>query len=112
MQVGPQFLPDVRYKTMAHTACVFVVAWKIAAQNPFLIKKPPEKYRQDEWDETDREPRAECKRHADEKPERARVHRMTHIRVGAGVDHFVIIRDTDVGCSITIDLQHPENKED
>lgn len=36
-----------------------------------------------------REPRAECKRHADEKPERARVHRMTHICVGAGVDHFV-----------------------
>jgi hypothetical protein len=23
---GPQFLPDVRYETMAHTACVFVVA--------------------------------------------------------------------------------------
>jgi len=30
---------------MAHTACVFVVAGKIAAQDPFLIKKPPEKYR-------------------------------------------------------------------
>ena len=96
---------------MAHAACVVVVAWKIAAQNPFLIKKPPEKYRQDEWNETDREPRAKCKRYADEKPERARIHRMTDIRVRAGVDHFVIIRDTDVGCSETIDLEHPENKE-
>ena len=56
-------------------------------------------YRQDEWDETDREPRAERKRHADEKPERARVHRVTHIRIGAGVNHFVVIRDTDVSCS-------------
>ena len=97
---------------MAHTACVFVVAGKIAAQDPFLIKKPPEKYRQDEWDETDREPRAERKRHADKKPERGRVHWMTHIRIGACVDHFVIIRDTDVGCGITIDLQHTENKEE
>src|ERR1019366_1604072 len=97
---------------MPHTACVFVVAGKIAAQDPFLIEKPPEKYWQDEWYETGREPRAECKRHADEKPERARVHRMTHIRIGAGVDHFVTIRDTDVGCSKTIDFQHPENKEE
>src|SRR6266403_759473 len=112
MQAGPQFLPDVRYETMAHTACVFVVAGKIAAQDPFLIKKPPEKYRQHEWDQTDGEPRAECKRHADKKPERARVHRMTHIRIGASVDHFVIIRDTDVGRSKTIDLQHPENIEE
>ena len=65
---APNSLPDVRYETMAHTACVFVVARKIAAEDPFLIEKPPEKYRQDEWDETDREPRAERKRHADEKP--------------------------------------------
>ena len=65
---------------MAHTACVFVVAGKVAAQNPFLIEKPPEEYRQDEWNETDCEPRAKCKRYADEKPERARVHRMTDIR--------------------------------
>ena len=63
---------------MAHTACVFVVAGKIAAWDPFLIKKPPEKYRQDEWDETDRKPRAECRRHADEKPERARVSRRSY----------------------------------
>src|SRR3984957_9844006 len=97
---------------MAHTVCVFVVAGKIAAQDPFLIEKPPEKYRQDEWDETDREPRAERKRHADEKPERARVHRMTHIRIGAGVDHFLISRNADVGCSKTVDFQHPENKEE
>ena len=62
---------------MAHTACVFVVAGKIAAQDLFPIKKPPEKYWQDERHETDREPRTECKRHADEKPERASVHRAT-----------------------------------
>src|ERR1700730_4539990 len=93
----PQFLPDVRYEPVAHAACVFVVAGKIAAQDSFLIKKPPEKYQQDEWDQTDREPRAERRRHADEKPERARVHRMTHVRIGTGVDHFVINRNTDVG---------------
>lgn len=50
------FLPDVGDETMAHTACVFDVAGKIAAQDLFLIKKPPEKQRQDERDETDREP--------------------------------------------------------
>ena len=97
---------------MAHVACVFVVAGKITAQDPFLIEKPPDKYRQDEWDETDREPRTECRRYTDEKPERASVHRMTHIGVGAGVDHFVIIRDADIGCSETIDFQHPENKQE
>src|ERR1700722_1055394 len=49
-------LPDVGYETVANAACVLVVAGEVAAQDPFLIEKPPDEYRQDEWEETDGEP--------------------------------------------------------
>src|ERR1700689_1763970 len=52
-------LPDVGNETMANAACVLVVARKVAAQDPFLIEKPPDEYRQDEWEETDGGPWAE-----------------------------------------------------
>jgi len=90
---------------------IFCIARKVPYENFLLVQKAPQQDRK-EWDqERDRPPRAEREWDADKEPDSPSIHWMPHVRIGAGIDDFLICLDADIRRRPTVGLNNPEDSE-
>src|SRR5262249_902210 len=103
--------PHVWNKAVFHFLHIFCIARKVPYENFLLVQKAPQQDRK-EWDqERDRPPRAEREWDADKEPDSPSIHWMPHVRIGAGIDDFLICLDADIRRRPTVGLNNPEDSE-
>ena len=89
---------------------IFRIARKIAHEHFFLAGDPEIEQQKKNGRQKQRPPRAERERRANDKKERAEIHRMTHETVHTGVNDALAFFHAHVGGRIGIDLRHEIEK--
>src|SRR5690242_17915369 len=89
-------LPNIWNETIMHLLGIFRVPAKISAQDLLFVEEAPGEDGQTRNGEQGPPPCSQCEWDCDEKPDSAGIHRVAHIRIGAGIDHLLSFLDSNI----------------
>src|SRR5215469_14880610 len=102
-----RLLKNARYQMPPNFCAIVRIAGQILGEGLFFVEQPPNQP-EDREDDGDEPPvGAERQRHANKIYRCARIHRISHDRVGARGDYFLLVCDLDGGGAIRVFFEYP-----